>query len=307
MSVADISPSTPSLVASSSTTTMAPLPYTSEEFMSEKFTGEHMAKIVQEGIILGGGAAAILLQVANPGVAAGVNEHSNFSYRVADRLRTTMTFIFCMSLGTPEEKKALHDMITSVHQSIKGTVSEGRDKGKVYAALDPKLQLWVAATLYASAVPVYERVFGQIEDEEFHEKVYQEYGVLACSLQVPAEMWPRTRRDFWVYWDNEVAGLEITQNAREVARDVLELKHAPWYLRMALPGLRLATTEFLPERIREGYGLTARPKSYKALETTLRVVYPRLPISLRRYPSRHYLEDMRRRLLAGKGVIDKAS
>jgi len=79
---------------------------------------------------VGAGAAAILLQIAEPGVGAGVNEHSNFSYRVLDRLRTTMTFVYCMAYGTPEEKKAICDMITKVHSSVNGVINEGRDKGK---------------------------------------------------------------------------------------------------------------------------------------------------------------------------------
>lgn len=63
-----------------------------EEFLDPNFDPKLLKNIVKEGIIVSAGAAAILLQVASPGVAAGVNEHSNFAYRVQDRLRTTMTF-----------------------------------------------------------------------------------------------------------------------------------------------------------------------------------------------------------------------
>lgn len=63
-----------------------------DEFLNPDFDPKLLKNIVKEGIIIAGGAVAILLQMASPGVAAGVNEHSNFAYRVQDRLRTTMTF-----------------------------------------------------------------------------------------------------------------------------------------------------------------------------------------------------------------------
>jgi hypothetical protein len=86
--------------------------------------------VYPRGILLGADAAAILLQIAEPGVGTGVNEHSNFAHRVVDRLRTTMTFVYCISYGTPEEGKTIVDMATSVYSRVSGTLDKGRDKGK---------------------------------------------------------------------------------------------------------------------------------------------------------------------------------
>lgn len=71
---------------------LPPPAFSKDEFLDPSFDPKLLKEIVKESIILAGGAAAILLQVAAPGVGAGVNEHSNFAYRVQDRLRTTMTF-----------------------------------------------------------------------------------------------------------------------------------------------------------------------------------------------------------------------
>ncbi|KAK7949478.1 hypothetical protein PG988_016117 [Apiospora saccharicola] len=203
-----------------------PPSFTQKSYLDPDFVPRHLNKISQESIILGGGAAAILLQVANPAVGAGVHEHSNFAHRVPDRLRSTMTYIYCMSFGTPQEKQRLADMITRVHVGVRGTVTEGPDEGTRYSALDPHLQLWVAATLYAVAIDIYQRAFGPgaIADEDEHERIYAEYAILACALQVPPDMWPQTRADFWRYWDGE----------------------APWYLRLFLPAVRVVTAEWLP-------------------------------------------------------------
>lgn len=101
---------------------------------------EHIRLIVREAILLAGGAVAILLQVAEPGVGKGVDNHSNFDYRPMDRLRTTMTYVYCMAFGSREEKKTVTEMVHHAHASVRG---DG------YSADDPELQLWVAATLYA--------------------------------------------------------------------------------------------------------------------------------------------------------------
>ena len=53
-------------------------------------------------LIIGGGRA-ILLQVANPVVAAGVTKHSTFRQRPIERLRSTLTFAYATVVGTPEQ------------------------------------------------------------------------------------------------------------------------------------------------------------------------------------------------------------
>lgn len=280
--------------------------FSKEEFLSPDFNPKHLNLIVREGIILGAGAAAILLQVAEPGVGQGVNTHSNFAYRVADRLRTTMTFVYCLSYGTPEEKRKICDMVTKVHQGVHGTLDEGKNKGKVYRALDPELQLWVAATLYATGYETYTRIYGKIEDDELNEKIYQEYSILACALQVPPEMWPSSRRDFWTYWDNKVAELEITEHAKEVATDLLTLRRAPWHMRMFMPSVRVVTADLLPERIRQAYNVKHHRKLYKVHEFMVKAIYRPLPLRVRSYPVRLYMDDMRKRLAKHQKVFEKA-
>ncbi|KAI3317569.1 hypothetical protein HD806DRAFT_363331 [Xylariaceae sp. AK1471] len=277
-----------------------------EHFLSAEFTPKHIIRIVQEGILLGAGAAAILLQIAEPGVGAGVNEHSNFAYRVQDRLRTTMTFVYCMTYGTPAEKKTIVDLVTRVHSGVSGTLSEGRDKGKAYSALDPGLQMWVAATLYATAIDVYQRVWGKIEDEGEQDKIYFEYSILACALQVPPEMWPPSRAAFWEYWDRKVAEIEVTQHAKDVAGDLLYLRKAPRYMRIFMPSVRVCTAEFLPERIRQEFGVNYHPKMYKFHEFLVKALYRPLPLKVRSYPVTFYMKDMRKRLASRKKIFEKA-
>lgn len=250
---------------------------------------EKIRRVVQEAILLAGGATAILLQVAEPGVAKGVDEHSNFAYRPMDRLRTTMTYVYCMAFGTRDEKKAVVDMVHRAHAPV---------KGPGYSADDPKLQLWVAATLYAVGIDLYQQVFGPI-DETTAEEIYREYSILAVSLRVLPGMWPQDRRAFWEYWDHQIATMEITDHAKSVAQDLLFNKKVPFHIRPVMPLVRLSTAQMLPPRLREAYGLKTNKLRRGAHRFTMgltKATYPCLPKAIRTYPMRFYLKDMRRRL-----------
>ncbi|KAF2756476.1 hypothetical protein EJ05DRAFT_539432 [Pseudovirgaria hyperparasitica] len=266
-------------------------------FLTPEFNPEGMQKIVQEGILLAGGAVAILLQVASPGVGAGVNRNSNFAYRVEDRLRTTMTFVYCMAYGTPEEKKAIINMVHSVHAEVRG---DG------YSADDQELQMWVAATLYATGTDLHEKIFGKL-DEAFLEQTYTDYSVLACSLRVPPTMWPKTRAEFWSYWNDMIGKLRVTEDAVNVKNDLLYNKHYPLWVRVNMPLLRVITAEWLPPSLREPYGFKRESRGrrllYDAGVAVIRSTYPFLPEAVRFFPMKYYMKDMRRRLAKGGHVI----
>jgi uncharacterized protein (DUF2236 family) len=262
---------------------------TQSELFSEDWAPKGMQKVAQEAFLLAGGGVAILLQVANPGVGAGVNDHSNFAYRPVDRLRTTMTYVYTMAFGTPAEKKAVIDTVHRAHAPV---------KGPGYSADDPELQLWVAATLYAAATDIYEKIFGRF-DPDAAEQIYREYSILATSLRVPPEMWPPNRVAFWEYWDKMIETIEITPHATNVANDLLRNKNTPFWLRVNLPLIRLLTAEWLPPRIRDAYGLKTsktRRGMYKFVMGTTKVVYPVMPKAVRTFPMNYYLKDMRKRM-----------
>jgi len=259
---------------------------TREEFLLPSFQPEEMRKIVQEAILLAGGAVAILLQVAEPGVGRGVDEHSNFAYRPIDRLRTTMTYVYCMVYGTVEEKQAIINMVHRAHSVV---------RGENYSADDPELQLWVSATLYAAATEIYEKFFGEL-DEETNDEIYREYSVLASSLRVPAELWPVNRAAFWTYFNHKLDTVVVTPYAKNVCRDLLFNKKTPFILKGGMPMIRVLTAEWLPPRLREAYGIKRKPRTYKVVLTLLKAIYPSLPASIRTYPVKFYLRDMRKRL-----------
>lgn len=249
---------------------------------------QHIQNVVSEAIILGGGAAAILLQVAHPGVAKGVNYHSSFATR-PDRLRTTMTYVYSMLFGTPSEKKKIIELVHRAHASV---------QGPDYQADDPAAQLWVAATLYGVGIDIYEQIFGPMDDERA-EEVYREYVVLGASLRVPPEMWPKNREAFWIYWDEQVASFEICDEAKNVAHDLLYNPKLPFYFKALMPTLRMMTTEMLPPKLRDAYGLKStkgKKRLYKSTIVLTKATYPFMPKAIRRFPVKFYMKDMRKRM-----------
>jgi uncharacterized protein (DUF2236 family) len=248
-----------------------------------------MRAVAREGALLAGGARAILLQVAHPAVGRGVAEHSDFTTRPLDRLRATLTYVYCVTFGAPEEIEAVAAKVTAAHRNVTGVG---------YRATDPELQLWVAATLYDTALLVYQEVFGPLEAARADE-VYRQYAVLGTALQVPAGLWPADRPAFGAYWQQMVDSLEVSDDASRVARDLLGARGAPLLLRAAVPANRFLTTAWLPEPVRQQYGLPwgrGQQLLYDAAMAVSRPVYRLLPVPIREVPKTWYLRDMRKRL-----------
>jgi uncharacterized protein (DUF2236 family) len=161
------------------------------------------------------------------------------------------------------------------------------------------LQVWVAATLFDVAVRAFEMIFRPLSADEV-ETYYEQTKIFATILGCPYEMMPATYADFRVYYDETIASLEITEESRKIAHQVLHprlpggLLNAP-----ALAAIRLITAGLMPEPIRRQYGWRwdrARQAQFRALMTAVRLVYPRLPLRVRALPRDYYLRDLRKRL-----------
>ncbi|HET8551612.1 MAG TPA: oxygenase MpaB family protein [Gammaproteobacteria bacterium] len=249
-----------------------------------------MAAIAGEGILLAGGMRAILLQVAHPAIGRGVAEHSNFTYRAMDRLRATMTYVYGMTFGSPDERRAIRDQVDTVHRSI---------NGPGYDARDPDLQLWVAATLYHTALMLYERWVGRLDDYRA-EIIYRQYRILGAALQMREEQWPADRAAFHAYWNGMLERIYVTDAAREVCHDLFYPHQVPLWVRAAMPLNRLITAGLLPASIRDAYGLEwndRRQRRFNQFSNAASLIYPRMPAPIRKFPKIWYLRDMRHRLV----------
>lgn len=256
-----------------------------------------MKKIVGESVSMEGGVAAVLLQIAHAPVGKGVAKHSDFTHRRIERARRSVIYIYCMTFGTPEEKRRITDATHRAHSHVKG---DG------YNANDVDAQLWVAATIYWSMVESYEMVFGKL-DKERADRVYTEFSVMATSLRVPPEKWPKNREEFKVYWDRMIDNLEVTDEAKAVCRDVLDQKGLPWgwtwfYLTLKAPSARVITIEMLPERIRNDFNIPSTlytRQMFKVITGVNSTLIPWLPLSVREFQKNYFMSDLRKRIGTG--------
>lgn len=250
--------------------------------------------IAAEAIYLAGGGRALLLQIAHPAVGRGVAEHSDFANRMMDRFHATMTFVYAAVYATPEEFATVRRSVNRAHAPVRAEAGPGPD-APAYNAYDPQLQLWVAATLYATMTDLYERFFGRLSSADA-ERIYREFTVLGSALQVPPEAWPESRAAFDEYWNGTVAGLHPTAATRRVVRQILYPSAIPWWMRALFPQARLVTVGLLPPDLRSGFGLAWNARLQRRYDRWMRwaaLVYPHLPARLRHSPRDAYLKRLR--------------
>lgn len=255
-----------------------------------------LADFVGESMLLIGAGATVLLQLALPGVGRGVAEHSSTLERPLDRLRTTMTYVYAVTLGTPEEKQAVVRLVNKAHVPV---------RSERYNAFDPELQLWVAATLYRNGSDMYRRFFGELADADA-DRLYRQSAVYGTALQVRDDMWPATRAEFDAYWDRMIESAEVDDQVRAYVRGLLSGGKAPLPVRLTMPLQRFFTIGLLPPRVRDQFALPWSPRDqrrFDRLMTVLPVVYRRVPRPIRQVTATYYLWDMRRRLAAHRHLI----
>ncbi len=204
-------------------------------------------------LLLGAGPRALLLQIAHPSVAAGVNDHSDFRADPWRRLNGTIRSYLTIVYGSAGTARAEIRRLNALHRGI---------VGPGYAARDPSLSLWVHATLIESTLTVSDAWLEPL-DRDRRARFYAETRPIGRAFGVPETMLPSDYEAFEAYWDEmlDPAGpVQVGPLARELAGVIL---------RPPLPGalaqLRVPTALYdwtlwpsvglLPPTIREAYGL----------------------------------------------------
>lgn len=243
-----------------------------------------LADIGGESVLIAGGGRAILLQLAYPAVGHGVAAHSDFAAHGIDRLRNTLRFVYAVAFGTPGQLAYVTRRVNRAHAPVR---AEATEHSPAFSAFDPRLQLWVAATLYETAVLVHERIYGPLDDASA-DLLYAEYAKVGTALQMPAALWPPDRAAFRRYFDDTLAVLRVDEVTRGVSDALLHpSRKTPAWLRLAMPTARLITAGLLPARLRSEFGLPwgpARELRFERLMTVISSIYPRLPRWLRQLP-----------------------
>jgi uncharacterized protein (DUF2236 family) len=247
-------------------------------------------------LLLGAGPRALLLQIAHPAVAAGVDQHSDFRSDPWRRLAATLRSYLTIVYGTSSAARSEIRRLNALHRGI---------TGPGYAARDPELSLWVHATLVESTIAVYDAWLEPLSRDR-RAAFYEETRPIGRAFGVPDRLLPADLKAFEAYVASmlEPGGpVRVSPVARELATAVLEPPLAP--LATWLPGggglapwLELVPARLyawtlwpsiglLPPSVRADYGLrwTARERLVAAwLVDAWRAWRPLLPATFRQMP-----------------------
>jgi uncharacterized protein (DUF2236 family) len=251
-------------------------------------------KVNREIIVIAGWGRAILLQLAHPLVAAGVDRHSSFRGSLTaslGRLRSTVGAMLSLTFGDEEEAISAAAGINVIHDRVSGRLPAPAgmfSAGETYSAHDAELLRWVHATLLDSVPLTYELLVGPLTPEE-RERYCAEAAVMEPLLDIPAGLLPRNPAELDAYMRDILGSgrIAVTPASRALARAVL----FPPRWRLFWPAFRpvqLITIGLLPAAVRQAYGFEWTQRDARALArwtTALKLLRRLLPAFVREWPS----------------------
>lgn len=240
-------------------------------------------RIDGEVLVLAGGTCALLMQLAHPAVAAGVDQHSDFRADPFARLRRTLTASYAVAFGSAPRAEAAIRRVNAIHAAVRGHIPES---GAAYHATDPALLLWVHATLVDTALRVYGRYVAPLAPEE-EQAYHAEARQVAIRMGVPEDGVPPTLVDLRGEMARMMADgtVRVDATARSLAPYVRYPKTFP--PRAVWDMAHLISDSVLPEPIRRGYGIPWSPAREAGMQRAAgiaRRVVPLVPPILRRVP-----------------------
>jgi len=158
--------------------------------------------------------------------------------------------VYAVVYGTEGQVAAVRRSVNRAHAPVRRKPDAG---SAGYSAFDAHSQLWVVATLYDTAVTVYERIYGALDDE---------------------------------------AAEQADEVSVRVARELLYPPDPQLWQRLVMPLARFITVGLLPDQLRQGFGLPWSERHRRWFDRTVRwsaVVYPRLPQRARHWPKNYCL------------------
>jgi uncharacterized protein (DUF2236 family) len=250
--------------------------------------------INREVVVVAGWGRAILLQIAHPLVAAGVDEHSRFRAGPGARfrrLRSTVGAMRSLTFGDDDAAIAVATRINTIHDRVFGRLRAPAGSfaaGTTYSAHAPDLLAWVHATLVDSIPRTYELLVGPLTPNE-RDRYCEEAAVMEPLLDLPPGRVPRcsTALDAYMRAVVDSGAIAVTDTSRALARAVL-FPPGWWLLWPVFRPVQLITIGLLPAAIREAYGFAWTPRHARALArwaSVLRLLRRVLPAAAREWPS----------------------
>jgi uncharacterized protein (DUF2236 family) len=196
-----------------------------------------------------GGVAAVVLELAEPAVRAGVWEHSSFRKNPVGRLQRTGLAAMATVYGARSVSEPMIAGVVRMHGRVTGETAAG----VAYSANDSRLLNWVQATATFGFAEAYNRYVGLLSQSEY-DGLFREgapasrlYGALGA---------PRSSVELKVLLHSMRDRLEPSPIVFEFLRIMSDTPSFPRPLLWMQSMLVRAAVEMIPDWIRERLGLT---------------------------------------------------
>jgi uncharacterized protein (DUF2236 family) len=230
----------------------------------------------EPAVALGAGRA-LLLQLAHPAVAQGVQDHSDFKRNPFKRLQGTLEAMYAVVFGPEELADGVGRRVRWIHEFV---------TGPSYEANDPANLLWVHATLMDTALACYESFVEPLTDAE-RETYYEEMCEVAGRFGCTRADQPATYADFRRYFDETVAAMQVSAVGLDLGGFILD-PALPLGLHVPMHPLvrfnRTLTIGLLPPALRAqfGFGWTiGDDERFERHSRRLRRAFARTPRTVR--------------------------
>ncbi|MEO7205239.1 MAG: oxygenase MpaB family protein [Steroidobacteraceae bacterium] len=196
-----------------------------------------------------GGTAAVILELAEPAVRAGVWEHSSFRKDPLNRLKRTGLAAMISVYGARSVAEPMIARVVRMHESVRGTTAAGIQ----YSANDPRLLTWVHATAAFGFAEAYNRYVQPLSTQNLTD-FYRE-GAPVSRLYGAIDT-PRSVMEMQALFESARSRLAPSSIIFEFLRIMRETAAFPRPLRWLQPKLLRAAVELVPKCLREILGLS---------------------------------------------------
>ena len=250
-------------------------------------------RVMREPLLILGAGTALLMQAANPMVAQGAIDHSNYARDPYGRLDRTIDWVTVVCFGTTAEARRATRRINRLHRRVAGTMPAGNATrraraGQPYSAADRALLRWVHATFVFSMLVAHDSLIGGLARAD-RDRFVREWDAVAALMGLPRRMLWRDAASLDRYVKAQISsGLALPgPGSRLVAGTVLRPPVTSPLLRPAADLLAFIAAGLLPSRLRQAYGIRWTPAhaaAHRGLRLSLRALRATVPGRLRTSP-----------------------
>ena len=251
------------------------------------FTDDSMLRRVhREYVVALSGPRALLMQATHQKAFKGFFAHTSALDEPYERLSRTALVMDTIAFGSKQQADRVTRRVREMHRRVEWET----DDGERFRADDPELLMWILATLVDSALLVFGRYVRALSRDE-RDAYWQDYKQIGRLFALTDDQMPETIEDFDAYMAEMLAGdeLGLSDEARELAIDIVLRPPVPLWARPLLETANQVTVGLLPPEIRRMYGFWWDPARAVAVragaEYARRLVLPFLPGFVRHVPS----------------------